>query len=69
MLSVCLDAKVICARLKSLDTDETVLTSIRQVSDNFSAMTQKNWPDRVHCLNPASLNAAEIFGVTCRIQV
>jgi len=20
-------------------------------------MAQKNWPDRVHCLNPASLNA------------
>jgi len=32
-------------------------------------MAQKNWPDRVHCLNPASLNATKVFGVTCRIQV
>jgi hypothetical protein len=32
-------------------------------------MAQKNWPDRVYCLNPASLNATKVFGVTCRIQV
>jgi len=32
-------------------------------------MTQKNWPDRVYCLNSASLKATKIFEITCRIQV
>ncbi|HBE76624.1 MAG TPA: hypothetical protein DDW65_02405 [Firmicutes bacterium] len=42
---------------------------IRQAHCNFPAVTRKNWPDRVYCLNPASSCWILINEVTCRIQV